>query len=82
MVISALRRRRNSKFEFQTFLEKIQILGFPWYSTREGLSIDVSISNVGLILTKLWWFQLFVESQNLNFKLFWKKNSNFGISIV
>ena len=25
-------------------------------STREDLSIDVSITNVGLILTKLWWF--------------------------
>ena len=71
MVISALRRK--SKFEFQTFLEKNQILGFPWCSTREDLSIDVSITNAGLILTKLWWFQLFVESQNSNFKLFWKK---------
>ena len=28
-------------------------LGFPWCSTREDLSIDVSITNVGLILTKL-----------------------------
>ena len=71
MVISALRRK--SKFEFRTFLEKIQILGFPWCSTREGLSIDISITNVGLILTKLWWFQLFVKSQNSNFELFWKK---------
>ena len=52
MVISALRRK--SKFEFQTFFGKIQILGFPWCSTREDLSIDVSITNVGLILTKLW----------------------------
>ena len=74
MVISALRRK--SKFEFRTFLKtKIQILGFLWFSTREGLSIDVSITNVGLILTKLWWFQLFVESQNSNFELFWKKKN-------
>ena len=29
---------------------------FPWCSTYENLSIDVSITNVGLILTKLWWF--------------------------
>ena len=29
---------------------------FPWCSTREDLSIDVSITNVGLILTKLWGF--------------------------
>ena len=27
---------------------------FPCFSTREDLSIDVSITNVGLILTKLW----------------------------
>ena len=71
MVISALRRK--SKFEFRTFLEKNQILGFPWCSTREGLSIDVSITNVGQILTKLWRFQLFVESQKSNFQFFWKK---------
>ena len=72
MVISALGRK--SKFEFRTFLgKKNQILGFSWCSTREGLSIDVSFTNGGLILTKLWWFQLFVESQNSNFELFWKK---------
>ena len=40
-------------------------------------SIDISITNVGQILTKLRWFQLFVKSQNSNFELFWKK-SNFG----
>ena len=28
---------------------------FSWCSTREDLSVDVSITNVGLILTKLWW---------------------------
>ena len=68
-MISALRQK--SKFEFRTFLEKK--IGFPWCSTREDLSIDVSITNVGLILTKLRWFQLFVESQNSNFELFWEK---------
>ena len=53
--------------------------GFPWCSTSENLSIDVSITNVGLILTKLRWFQLFVKSQNSNFELFWKKkNQIFG----
>ena len=51
MVISALRQKSN--FEFQTFLKKNQIFGFPWRSTREDLSIDVSITNLGLILTKL-----------------------------
>ena len=45
--------------------------------TREDLSIDVSITNVGLILTKLR-FQLFVTSQNSNFGHFEKKKSKFG----
>ena len=40
---------QNSNF----FGKKIQILGFPWCSTREDLSIDVSITTVGLTLTKL-----------------------------
>ena len=53
-VISALRQK--SKFVFRTFKKKNQIFGFPWCSTREDLSIDVSITNVGLILTKLWRF--------------------------
>ena len=53
-MISALRQK--SKFEFRTFLKKNPIFGFPWRSTREDLFIDVSITNVGLILTKLWWF--------------------------
>ena len=38
------------------FLKIFHIFGFPWCSTREDLSIDVSITNVGLILTKLRWF--------------------------
>ena len=32
------------------------IFGFSWCSTREDLSIEDSITNVGLILTKLWLF--------------------------
>ena len=68
-------KSQNSNFEL--FWKKIQILGFPWCSTREDLSIDVSITNVGLILTKLRWFQLFVKSQNSNFELFWKKKIKF-----
>ena len=63
---------QNSNFEL--FWKKNQINRFPWCSTREDHSIDVSITNVGLILTKLRWFQLFVTSQNSNFELFWKKN--------
>ena len=49
------------------------IFMIPCCSILEDLSIDVSIANVGLILTKLRWFQLFVKSQNSNFELFWKK---------
>ena len=60
------------------FEKKNQILGFPCCSTREDLSIDVSITNVGLILTKQRWFQLYVKSQNSNFELFWKKNQILG----
>ena len=73
-------KSQNSNFEL--FWEKFKLFGFPWCSTREDLSIDVSITNVGLILTKLRWFQLFVKSQNLNFELFWKKKSNFWVSMV
>ena len=70
--------QNTSRIRFQTLLKKNQIFWFPWCSTREDLSIDVSITNVGLILTKLRWFQLFVKSQNSNFELFWKKNQIFG----
>ena len=59
-------------------MKKNQIFGFPLCSTREDLSIDASIINVGLILTKLRWFQLFVKSQISNFKLFWKKKNKFS----
>ena len=38
---------------FEFFEKKNQIFGFSCCSTREDLSIDVSITNVGLILTKL-----------------------------
>ena len=54
---------------------------FPCCSTREDLSIDVSITNVGLILTKLRWFQIIVTSQNSNFELF-KKKSIFWVSML
>ena len=43
----------NTQVSMLFFLKKIQIFGFPWCSTREDLSIDVSITNVGLTLTKL-----------------------------
>ena len=41
---------QNSILNF--FEKKNQITGFPCCSTREDISIDVSITNVGLILTK------------------------------
>ena len=41
----------KSKFEFKTFLDFFfQIFGFQCFSTHEDLSIDISITNVGLIL--------------------------------
>ena len=48
-MISALRQKSN----FELFWKKIQIFWFPLCSTRENLSNDISITNVGLILTKL-----------------------------
>ena len=45
----------RTEFNFVNFklFENFHISGFPWCSTREDHSIDVSITNVGLILTKL-----------------------------
>ena len=42
----------RTKFNFKLFLKKIQLFGFQCCSTREDLSIDVSITNVGLISMK------------------------------
>ena len=69
---------RNSLPNF--FEKKNQIFMCPCCSTREDLSIDVSITIVGLILTKLWWFQLFSTSPNSNFELLWKKFKFFEFS--
>ena len=63
--------KKQVKTQFRIFLN--QIFMIPCCSILEDLSIDVSIANVGLILTKLRWFQLFVKSQNSNFEFFWKK---------
>ena len=80
-MISALwhKSKYKSKIQFWTFLKKkIKFLCFHVVvPTREDLSIDVSITNVGLILTKLWRFQLFSTSQNrlqvrIQFQTFWK----------
>ena len=88
-MISALRHKSKFNFElkkkqvrtqFQIFLN--QIFMIPCCSILEDLSINVSIANVGLILTKLRWFQLFVKSQNSNFELFWKKFKFWGFQAV
>ena len=68
-------KSQNSNFKL-FWKKKNQILGFLWCSIRENLSIDVSITNVGLILTKLRWFQLFVKRQISN--SFEKKNQILG----
>ena len=50
-MISALQNmsKYKSKINFDHFLKEIQILGFSCCDTREDLSIDVLITNVGLI---------------------------------
>ena len=70
--------RTNFSTLFLPLFNEIQILEFPCFSTSEDLSIDVSIINVGLILTKLRWFQLVNTSQN-QFRNF-KKIQIFGFS--
>ena len=51
----------TSRNSISTFFK---IFGLPCFSTRENLSIDVSMTNVELILTKLRWSQLFSTSKN------------------
>ena len=61
-------RRIFLHFCYLNFM-KFTFLGFhAVVATREDLSIDISITNVGLILTKLWWFQLV----NTSWNSFWK----------
>ena len=57
-VISALQHKSKykSKLNFELISKEIHIFGFPRCCTREDLSIDASITNVGLLLTKLRWF--------------------------
>ena len=54
----------KSKFNFDLKKKKKKKKGFSCCSTCEDLSIDASITNLGLILTKPRWFQLFGTSQN------------------
>ena len=69
--------RTNFSTLLLTYFYEIYIFGFPCCSTREDLSIDVSITSAGLILTKLRWFQLVSTSQNWILNFFGKKNQIF-----
>ena len=77
-MISALQHKSKYKSNsISNFFEKKnQIFWFPCCSTRVDLSVDITITYVGLILTKLRWFQLFVKRQISN--SFEKKNQIFG----
>ena len=66
-------KKEEVKIQFRIFLN--QIIMFPCSSTLEDLSIDVSDTNVGLILTKLRRFQLFVKIRISNF---FEKKTYFG----
>ena len=66
---SAVSRTNFSAHLLPLFYE-IHIYGFKCCSTREDLSNDVSVINVGLILTELRWLKLVITSQNLISNLF------------
>ena len=80
-MISALQHKsKYNSNSFSNFLEKKkQIFWFPCCSNREDLSIDVSITYVGLILTKpgRFFFSAYGNSvtdriQFRQFRTFWK----------
>ena len=71
---------QNSNLEL--LWKKKQIFMLPCCITREDLSIDVSITIVGLILTKLGWFQLFGTSQNSISNFIEKKIKFYGFHSV
>ena len=80
-VISA--RQHKSKFNFELFWKIFFFEFHTVVATREDLSIDVSITNVGLILTKLRRFQLFSTSQNSISNFFEKKKKSiFWVSML
>ena len=62
---------------FRTF-KKIQIFGFPWCSTSENLSIDVSITIVGLILTKIIYKVISALRHKLKFEFWTYLKTNMG----
>ena len=90
-MISALQHKSKYKSNsISNFFEKKnQIFWFPWCSTHEDLSVDVSITCVGLILTKPGWFFFSVyensgygQNSISSISNFLKKNSHFWVSMV
>ena len=77
---SNLKKKKQVKTQFRIFFS--QIIMIPCCSILEELSIDVSIANVGLILTKLRWFQLFVKSKIRISNFFEKKFKFWGFQPV
>ena len=75
---SLAKSKYKSKFNFElAILKKIQIFGIPCCSTREVLSIDVSITNIGLILKSKgdffsWVQTLWVATDKIQFRTFLK----------
>ena len=78
--------QNTSRIQFRTFLkEKNQIFWFPCCSTREDLSVDVSITYVGMILTKPGrFFSRHTETRGKDriqfrqFRTFWKNFTFLG----
>ena len=86
-MISALQHKSKYKTNsISNFLKKIQFFWFPCCSTCEDLSVDISITNVGLILTKPGRFFFLgirklgvrTEFNFVNFELFEKKFTFLG----
>ena len=71
----------RTEFNFVNFelFGKFTFFRIPWCSTREDQFIDASITNVGLILTKLRWY--FSSSSKVKIRTFFEKKSNFWVSM-
>ena len=82
--------QNTSRIQFRTFLKKKkQIFWFSSCSTREDLSVDVSITYVGLILTKPGrFFSRHMETRSTDriqfcqFRIFWKIFTFLGFHCV
>ena len=68
--------RGTDRIQFRTFWKKFTFLGFHVVVLVKTIPLmHQLLMYLGLILTKLRWFQLFVKRQNSNFELFWKKKN-------